>query len=81
MTLVYCSLSLIPRPLPERERAWYTAFAHASNFPCDIPYNFQNTLLSMWVMYGTIQEITKLLTFDLQVVQWLAVVTQRTVDY
>ena len=29
--------SLMPRPLPERERAWYTPFAHGSNFL----YNFR----------------------------------------
>ena len=45
--------SLVPRPLPERVRAWYTLFAHASNFPCDFPYIFQDTLLSTWAMYGT----------------------------
>ena len=44
--------SLVPRPLPERVRARYTLFVHASNFLCDFPYIFQDTLLSTLVMYG-----------------------------
>ena len=27
------SISLVPRPLPKEERAWYTLFAHARKYP------------------------------------------------
>ena len=53
LILLQAQVASYPGPYQKgRGPGWYILFAHASNFPCDFLYNFQDTLLSTWAMYG-----------------------------
>ena len=55
MCAVNINVSLVPRPLPEKERTRYiTHCLHMGQILSVITlHNCQDTLLSTWVMYGT----------------------------